>query len=352
MLSRRFGLILFCGFAAGFLLGCQENEIQRYQVAKPEVEKPTLRLLAAVFPQKERTWFFKVVGPIAEVEAHKQAFDRFIHSVRFTGKAEPPVTWTVPDGWEQKPGSDLRYATFHFGPKEKPLELTVVALGAEAGSTLGNVNRWRGQLGLRPVSEAGLGQFCTSLKVEDVTVTMVDMSGPGVGGQPALPPMRPPSKEPAAKAESRLPLAYQKPDGWKERPNTSGFALATFQAGEGNPPPLVTITALAGMAGGLTENVKRWRGQLQLPPVSDEEAQKDIRQFKLDGMPAHSVDLSGPASAGAQRQRLLGVVVSRGSQTWFFKMIGPAVLVEKQKAAFEGFVASVKFNGGSGANHE
>lgn len=350
MLSKRFGWILFFGLAAGFLAGCQDNEIQHYQVAKPEPEKPTLRLLAAIFPHQERTWFFKVIGPIAEVEAHKEAFDRFIRLVRFTGKAEPPLTWTVPDGWRHKPGSDLRYATFLLGPKEHPLELTVVALGAEAGSTLANVNRWRGQLGLRPVSEADLGRLSTSLKVEDISVTLVDMSGPGVGGHPALPPMRPPSKDPLAKADARLPLTYQKPDGWKERPNSSGFAVATLQAGEGDKPPMVTITPLMGMAGGLVENVKRWRGQLQLPATSDEAVRKDIREFKVDGMPAHFVDLSGRPSAGAQRQRLLGVVVARGPQTWFFKMMGPADLVEKQQAAFEGFVASVKFSGGPGAN--
>ena len=75
--------------AWAFVIRTRVNPIFRY------IYHPTLRLLAAIFPHKERTWFFKVVGPIVEVEANKEAFDRFIRSVHFTGKAEPPLTWTV-----------------------------------------------------------------------------------------------------------------------------------------------------------------------------------------------------------------------------------------------------------------
>jgi hypothetical protein len=38
--------------------------------------------------------------------------------------------------------------------------------------------------------------------------------------------------------------------------------------------------------------------------------------------------------------------------TWFIKMRGPADLVGRQLAAFEAFLKSVRFDGGTGANHE
>ena len=52
---------------------------------------------------------------------------------------------------------------------------------------------------------------------------------------------------------------------------------------------------------------------------------------------------------GRETRRILGVVVLRRGQTWFFKMTGPADLVEKQKPAFEAFLKSVRFDGGNGA---
>ena len=53
--------------------------------------------------------------------------------------------------------------------------------------------------------------------------------------------------------------------------------------------------------------------------------------------------------AGKETRRILGVVVPRRGQTWFFKMTGPADLVDKQKPVFEAFLKSVRFDGGSGA---
>src|SRR5439155_12950822 len=146
------------------ILGCQKDEISHYQVPRLEIppqEKQAgalvpLRIITAIFPQKDRTWFFKLTGPPVEVEKHKGEFEHFIQSVRFTKKGDPPVTWTVPEGWRREAGAALRFASFRFGRVEHPLELTVTPLGREAGSLLDNVNRWRGQLSLKDIDEAQL----------------------------------------------------------------------------------------------------------------------------------------------------------------------------------------------------
>jgi len=122
------------------ILGCQKDEISHYQVPRLEIppqEKQAgapvpLRMLTAIFPQKDRTWFFKLTGPPEEVEKHKGEFEHFIQSVRFTKKGDPPVTWTAPEGWHREAGAALRFASFRFGAVENPLELTVTPLGREA----------------------------------------------------------------------------------------------------------------------------------------------------------------------------------------------------------------------------
>lgn len=184
MRSTRLSLFLTVGIALAMLAGCRDDEeIRHYQVAKPDTSQNTkadkVRLLGAIFPQPDRTWFFKMTGPIQEVQEHEAEFRQFIDSVRFNKDPEQPVKWTVPEGWRHEPGKGFRYATFLIGPKEKAFELIVSPLEGQAGSILANVNRWRGQIGLKPIGEVALAKVTQPLKVEGGPATLVDMKGPG-----------------------------------------------------------------------------------------------------------------------------------------------------------------------------
>jgi hypothetical protein len=67
------------------------------------------------------------------------------------------LTWTTPAGWVEKPGSGFRYATFVIpGPGGQTGDLSITQLSGVAGGLLGNINRWRGQIGLPPIAEADL----------------------------------------------------------------------------------------------------------------------------------------------------------------------------------------------------
>jgi hypothetical protein len=95
--------------------------------------------------------------------------------------------------------------------------------------------------------------------------------------------------------------------------------------------------------GRLTANVNRWRAQLGLEALSEDDAAKSVRTIKVDGLLAHSVDLTGPMVADKLTQRIQAVIVERGEQTWYFKLMGPASLVEEQGRAFDGFIKSIRF---------
>lgn len=324
----RFSPMVIC-LTALLCLGCQDTEIKHYKVPRVDESaltnsevKPSVRLLAAILPSGDKMWFFKLVGPTEVMEDHKEDFDKFIRSVRFTAKGPE---WTAPESWLRVEGSGLRYATFKLKKGEAPLELTVTSLEreSEAGSILANVNRWRKQLGLRPTTEAGLDKIVKEEKIGDVTATLVDWTTAGSG------------------KKTKEPLSYQTPAGWKKQEKAAMFSVATFTVSDANQTAEVTISPFPGDAGGLLENVNRWRTkQLALPAVTEEELQKDLKRIEVDGVAGSYVDLLGPA--GSDRQRILGVMVPR-KQTWFFKMRGPAALVEKQKDAFEAFVKSARF---------
>jgi hypothetical protein len=351
-LPRRVNRLLPCTAAFLLLVGCQDEGIQRYKVAKPEPDDPATmqRLLGAIFPRSADTWVFKLSGPALAIGVREEAFKQFLQSVRFSDKADKPIEWTVPEGWKQEPGNENRYATLRIGEGEQALEVTVTKLPPAAAAIFPNVERWCRQLGIRPVTEDQLGKVARELKIDGAVGTLVDLTGPGAARTAAKPP---PKKEPPPRKAAEPSLKYSRPDSWVEAPDLAGGVVrmaAAFRVTESGKTVEITVTPLGGDAGGLLANVNRWRGQVKLGPIDDTQLRKDVQAVTVAGQPASYVDLLGPEGAG--RERMLVVVVPRGQQTWFFKMRGPADLVARQEAAFKAFMKSVQFDGGTGAADE
>ena len=337
-ISRRlspFGPLL-CVIGLLALAGCQEDPITHSIVPRASEPEKT-HLLGVIYPRGDQTWFFKLTGPASAVNDATGPFTEFMNSVRFTDKADAPVTWTAPEGWKEEKGPEPRYATFHLGPKEKPIELSVTKLGKEAAAILPNVNRWRGQLGLAPVDEAGLAALTKEIKVNGETGIQVDMSGvKAAGGAPKAMAMAPPMGV-------KRSFNYQKPDGWQEEPHPEQGMVpreALFQIADGGKKAEVSVTTLGGR-GDLAANIARWAGQVGAAEVAPEQMDK-FPKIAIAGREAAFIDLTG------KKGRILGAVVSTAGKTWFFKMMGPSEVVEKHKAEFEAFLKSVQIAGGPG----
>src|SRR5437899_3203359 len=72
----------------------------------------------------------------------------------------PAVATKVPADWQEAPPGEMRVASYHVKGKDgKMADVSVVPLPGMAGRDIDNVNRWRGQIGLAPVSEAELGKL-------------------------------------------------------------------------------------------------------------------------------------------------------------------------------------------------
>ncbi len=333
---------LLCGAALVAFAGCEKDGIQHYQVPKP----PMYRLLGAIVPHGDTFWFFKLTGPEDTVKEHKQEFDAFLNSLTFAAGDKP--TWKLPAGWEEKPGDEMRFATLVLGPAKDPLELTVTKLGRDPAensdrAVLDNVNRWRRQMGLMAIEADRLAETAPPRDLHGVTARVVDMVGPKPGktgrGGMGMPPARPAPRPKAPPAEEPG-LHYTKPAGWKEPAEKKPARIAEFVVEDGGRTAEVTVTAFPGAVGGLVANVNRWRGQVGLPEASEAEVRRSVTPLAVGGNDSSFVDLSSPDD----RQRMLVVLVPRGERTWFFKMMGPADLVGRQKAAFEAFVKSVRFD--------
>ncbi len=171
------------------LAGCREEEqVVRYTAPKPPTyAAPEIkeRLLGALFPQGNRTWGFKVNGPAGLIKEHEETIERFFQSVRLSDEAATPISWKLPDGWQEQrnPNDPVRYAAITFGTKDHPLRLTVSLVGKlddEGRALLLNVNRWRGMVGLKPaVAPAEAMKNARIEKIDGVPTILVDLSGPG-----------------------------------------------------------------------------------------------------------------------------------------------------------------------------
>src|ERR1022692_3411765 len=71
--------------------------------------------------------------------------------------SQPPLKWIVPAGWVEVAPGEMRLASFTIkGQNSKQADVSVVTLPGNAGGDINNVNRWRGQLSLPPVTAEAL----------------------------------------------------------------------------------------------------------------------------------------------------------------------------------------------------
>jgi hypothetical protein len=161
------------------------------------------------------------------------------------------------------------------------------------------------------------------------------------GGAPGAPAMSG-GGAPASAAPRENPFRYVVPEGWEELEPTSMRLVNLRPAGD--PAAECSLTLLGGDGGGLAANVNRWRDQMGLPALEEEEVAQLPRTVLL-GQPATLVDLRGAyRGMGDEAQPdfgLLGAVMVTEQFTLFLKMTGPADLVQAERANFERFYASL-----------
>jgi hypothetical protein len=313
----------------------------------------------------------------------------------------PQLTWQTPDGWMVAPPGEMRVASFKVeGPGGKQADVSVIPLPGLAGNDAANVNRWRGQVGLSPVSPDELNKSAEDVVTGGEPAQLYDLAGQNSGSgaaerilgviqhrddmawffkmtgdadlveqqkpafvaflksvqfaaapaQTALPPGHPAigdtgmgASPTTAPVSSEGKPNWQVPASWQE---VSGgqFLVAKFMlTGDGGATAAVNVSSSAGEGGGLIGNINRWRGQLGQAPLSDDDANKSVTAIDVAGGKASLVDMSGTDARTGQPARLVGVIVPQSGQTWFYKLMGDAKVVESQKAAFTQFVQGVKY---------
>ncbi|HZZ57261.1 MAG TPA: hypothetical protein VFE31_05470 [Opitutaceae bacterium] len=146
-----FTLIALAAFA-----GCDRSQVQTYQV--PKEKDPVLPGMSGS-------------GPDGSMAANGGG--------AMTGSVPtdsgPALTWTAPADWQSAPAGPMRKASYTVSGPEGRAEISVTAFPGDVGGELANVNRWRGQAGLPPLTADTLDQNVDRINVNGLSCTLVDL---------------------------------------------------------------------------------------------------------------------------------------------------------------------------------
>lgn len=145
-----------------------------------------------------------------------------------------------------------------------------------------------------------------------------------------------PPTPPTAPAPSTAGEPWSVPSGWRREPGERPMRAATFTAGEGDDAIEIAVSHFPGDAGGLLANVNRWRGQVGLPSVGEEDLRGGLTPFDTPGFRGHTLRLRGA------EQHVLGAIIHEAGadRTWFVKATAPADAADRHEADVFAFARS------------
>ncbi len=178
---------------------------------------------------------------------------------------------------------------------------------------------------------------------------------PPIGSAPAvdasgLPPGHPPigagapSAAPAGMAAASAvadSIVWAAPDHWTAKPLGAmrrGSFAPRNEAGEAD----LSIFIFPAATNPLLANINRWRGQIGLTPITEAQLPTETATLEHAGLSFTTIDIVGQAPAGGAATRVLGAILYRGEEAWFFKLTGPDSVVAAERSAFLDFLRTVR----------
>ncbi|MFT7487450.1 MAG: hypothetical protein ACI9F9_003311, partial [Candidatus Paceibacteria bacterium] len=291
---------------------------------------------------------------------------------RIEPPTESPFIFTLPKGWEELAPTSMRI--INLRPAGNPAaECALTVLGGSGGGMLGNIDRWRKQIGLPPTTQEEVDKLPRGLLL-GADATIVDLKGAytgmgddaqldwGLCGYILITPrftafikMTGPAavvdaerlnfelfcasldakampEDPHAPQTQRAPVVdqtppqdefrYALPGGWREGGAKSMRSINLLAGAASECYAIV----LGGDGGGLLMNLNRWRGEVGLDPF-DEAEMSDLPTVKLLGVQCPLLEVTGDyqgmGGPKGDSKRVLGVPLIRSQGSVFIKMVGP-----------------------------
>ena len=327
--------------AVALLAGCGREEIKTYRVAKEAPPAPSSSVMPPGHPD--------------------------------TQTSKPQLTWILPAGWREVGPGQMSLATFAINGREgQEAQVSVTPLRGLAGKEVPIVNMWRQQVGLPELSAAEAQAQLSPVKIGGEPGKMFEIAGQPSGtnpplrivtamvhrpdaswfyklvGDPELVEAQKPAfvaflesvkitETPATETgvtstasapESVAPTKWKTPADWKSVPPGPMQSVKFAVPDQGAAKADVTISVFPNSTGGTLANVNRWRGQIGLSPVNEAELANLVAPLDEKIPDALLVDMTNGS------RQLIGAIVPRAGQWYFYKLLGDAAAAAPQKEAF------------------
>ncbi len=354
-----------------FIIGCDNTDVTSYQIAKEKIN----------FVNRINT-----PPSTPKVASQNQQINR--------------VTWTAPADWIAQPASSMRKGSYLFkNTSGESADISIISFPGDAGGFAANVNRWRRQIQLPPLSEDEILKITKTTQTGNSIIFIIDFSSEQpildnqkfaqvigailnlkteswffkisgdkdtvssqrknfhsfiqsikvdqknkiAGKQTQTAP-----KAPAPQSAGNTNFAkinYTKPENWQLKPN-SPMRVASFKAvGPNNLEADISIVPLRGDSGGDLANINRWRRQIQLLPLNSLSEETSLEKIMTDSGEFTLVNLSNDKTLPNNnfKPRILAAIFHIDNEAWYFKMTGEDSIVTSQKSIFIDFLKSVSF---------
>jgi hypothetical protein len=335
----RWWLLFLCVLG---LAGCQRKEITVYLAPKDTPPPQT-----------------------ATAESHQDVAAR--------SRPRPQITWKLPQGWKEGTPNEISLASFRiFGKDGKDAEVSITELSNLSGKEAALVNMWRSRVGQGPLASEEALKLLQPVEVGGEQGSLFEVSGEGIedpvkivtamvhhpegswffklSGDAGLVSEQKSVfleflksiqlKEAAPASSAAEPQAvadkpnWSVPDRWQEVP-AGQMQFARFAMPQkGGAKAEVFVSVFPSDTGGQLANVNRWRHQIGLDPLGAQDLAQAVSPLDGAAPGAILVDMTN------NDKRLIGAVVPRDGQYWFYKLLGDAAAVAPERDAFVAFAKS------------
>jgi hypothetical protein len=131
--------------------------------------------------------------------------------------------------------------------------------------------------------------------------------------------------------------SWHVPDGWQAQPLGELRKGSWRIEGVDNGSADVSVLVFPGEVGGWLANVNRWCGQIGMPSFAQEELECATTTLQCGDLTASYIVLQGDENV------TLAACIAHKGYSWFFKSTGDIITVQTDRAEFENFVTSVRF---------
>ena len=354
---------LFCSTLCAILIaGCQPDSVvfhegvpktRNFDWAEPM--EPRFRMVTAIVDRPDATWFFKISGPLTNIDEVQDDWASFLDTIRFDS-AEP--VWKLPDSWtspgfedKRMPGGmAMRIANIATRDAEVAVSVSSMPAGQQI---LPNVNRWRGQLGLRPVNELQLATQLSRKENDQVAFRIFDAKGPQLttrmGGAPfangrGMSPGKPgPTTDPPDYKTTSLPINFTAPLDWQSG-ETSSMIVGRWSMETENGTVELLLMKMSPSDESWKMNVEAWSKQVKgsVAPVIEEITES----IEVANLPAKQVRLNGPDSGQPRNPTVIAAMFeNRSGDGFVLKLSGGQASVEQVEEQYQSLLDSIAFSG-------